>query len=136
MARSPDRVLNQAYDEAIASITPEMLSFYSMDLEAAVEQLSLNFATTAYIDSPLQNLALLRDALDGSSALADLGVSNDIGTLQAIFIGVASDKTLPISVDTVVALTTILGAPVTGDAALELATDAEAVRIAVLAGHG
>ena len=63
--------------------------------------------------------------LDGSSVLANYGVTNDIDTLMALFIGVASDKTITVSTDTVIALTTILGAPMT-----------EAVRVAVLAGHG
>jgi hypothetical protein len=89
------------------------------------------------IDSPLQNLALLKDALDGSSVLNTLPqVSNDTDTLMAMFLGTASDKNVQITADTVVAVTTILGTPVTGAAAVALATDAEKIRIAILAGHG
>jgi len=55
---------------------------------------------------------------------------------MAVFLGVASDKTVPITTETVIAVTTILGYPITGDDAEDLAKDAEAVRIAVLAGHG
>ena len=53
-----------------------------------------------------------------------------------MFLGTASDKTVPISSDTVVAVTTILGTPITGSEAEELAEDAEEIRIAILAGHG
>lgn len=136
VARSPDHVLQRAYDEALATVSPEMVSFYNLSLDAMVTQLSLSFDTTTYIDSPLQNLALLKDALDGSTALSSVGVTNNVGTLEAVFLGVASDKTVPISANTVIAVTTILGTPVTGTAADQLAAAAEAIRIAVLAGHG
>lgn len=136
VARSPDHVLQRAYDEAIASVSPEMISFYNLTLDQAVEQLSLNFDNIAYIDSPLQNLALLKDTLDGESKLSTMGVTSSPEQLEAIFLGVASDKTVPITPDSVIAVTTILGSPVTGADAEKLAADAEAIRIAVLAGHG
>lgn len=136
VARSPDHVLQRAYDEAIAAVSPGMVSFYSLPLDQVIEQLSLNFDNVSFIDSPLQNLALLKDALDGSSELSNLGVTNQTETLEAIFLGVASDKTVPITTETVIAVTTILGTPITGADAEKLAADAEAVRIAVLAGHG
>ncbi len=136
VARSPDKVLDRAYAEALATFdtSPTLATFYSQDLDAIISDFSLNWDALTIIDSPLQNLALLEDTLDGSIALP--GVTNDLETLQAVFLGVASDKTVPISTETVVAVTTILGAPIIGDAAAELAADAEAVRIAVLAGHG
>ncbi len=136
VARSPDHVLQRSYDEAIASVSPDMVSFYNLPLDQVIDQLSLNFDNLSFIDSPLQNLALLKDALDGTSGLSALGVTNNNETLEAIFLGVASDKTLPITAETVVAVTTILGTPITGADAEKLAADAEAVRIAVLAGHG
>ena len=70
VARSPDHVLQRAYDEAVASISPEMVSFYNLPLDQAIEQLSLNFDNVAYIDLPLQNLALLKDTLAGKTPLA------------------------------------------------------------------
>ncbi|MBI1170085.1 hypothetical protein GC209_01685 [bacterium] len=136
VSRSPDHVLQRAYDEALASVSPEMISFYNLPLDQKIDQLSLSFDTVAYIDSPLQNLALLKDALDGQTNLASLGVTTSAEQLEAVFLGVASDKTVPITTNTVIAVTTILGTPVTGDAAAKLAADAEAVRIAILAGHG
>ncbi len=136
VARSPDQVLQRAYDEALASISPEMVDFYSMDLDEMILELSTNFDNVSFIDSPLQNLSLFKDALDGTSELTSLGVTNSNDTLLATFLGVASDKNLAISSDTVVAVSTILGTPITGTAADDLAADAEAIRIAVLAGHG
>jgi hypothetical protein len=137
VARSPDQVLDRAYTEALASFTPEMASFYNLTIAQAVEQLSLNFDNLSYIDSPLQNLALLKDALDGASILNTLPtVSNSTSTLEAIFLGVASDKTVTISPESAYAVAKILGFELTEAQAASLASDAEAIRIAVLAGHG
>lgn len=136
VARSPDAVLDRALAEAVGGLTPEMIAYYNSSLDEAITQLSLNFDEVAFIDSPLQNLALLKDLLDGSSVLSAQGVANDTGTLAAMLLGAASDKTVPISVDTVIAVTTILGVPVTGSSAAQLAAAAEAIRIAILAGHG
>jgi hypothetical protein len=129
------RSLNQALAEAIASLTPEMIAYYNMSYDELIAELSLNFEEVTVIDSPLQNLALLEDLLkDGT--LSGAGVTSDDTLLAAMLLGAASDKTLPISVNTVVAVTTILGTPVTGTAAEELASLAEDIRIAILAGHG
>jgi hypothetical protein len=55
--------------------------------------------------------------------------------LQAIFIGSASDKTIPITTDTVKAVYMILGFPVPADAE-QIAIAAEEVRDAILDAHG
>jgi len=136
VARSPDQVLDRAYAEALATITPEIVSFYSLPFDQMIDELSLNWDSITVYDSPLQSLALMKDALDGTSGLIAEGVTNTNDTLLAAFLGIASDKTVPVTQDTVIAVTTILGTPVTGDAAAALAADAEAIRIAVLAGHG
>lgn len=136
VARSPDQVLDRALDEAVAGLTPEMIDYYNSSLSEAIEQLSLQFDDTAFIDSPLQNLALLKDLLSGNSALTAQGVSNDTLTLAAMLLGAASDKTIPITVETVIAVTTILEVPVSPEFAAQLAAAAEAIRIAILAGHG
>ncbi len=137
VARSPDQVLQRAFEEALASLSPEMAGFYSMNLNDMIVELSTNFDNLSFIGSPLQNLALFRDALDGTSVLTSTGeIVNSNDTLMAAFLGIASDKTVPITSDTVTAVSTILGTPVTGAAAAALAADAESVRIAVLAGHG
>jgi hypothetical protein len=136
VARSPDQVFERALDEAVASLTPEMIAFYNLSLDEAITELSLNFDEVSFIDSPLQNLALLEDVLGGGTALAEAGVTTEDSVLAAMLLGAASDKTVPISTATVIAVTTILGTPVTGEAAEELAERAESVRIAILAGHG
>jgi hypothetical protein len=135
VARSPDQVLDRALAEAVASLTPEMITYYEMSLEDAQAELSLNFDNVTFIDSPLQNLALLGDLLEGGTALTSV-VDNDSTLLAAMLLGAASDKTVPITTATVVAVTTILGTPIDGTAADTLADMAEKIRVAILAGHG
>jgi len=101
-----------------------------------IAELSLNWDDTVIIDSPLQSLALFQAYLEGDSPLASSGVTNNVDTILAALLGVASDKTVTISTDTVIAVTTILGVPMSAADAADLAANAEAIRIAVLAGHG
>ena len=136
VARSPDRVLDRAFDEAKSTFSAETARFYQMDLDTMIVELSLNWDNVDFIDSPLQNLALLRDALDGESVLRQVGITTDVADLQAVFLGTASDKEIPITAETALAISTILGLPLTQAEAEALARDAEAVRIAILAGHG
>lgn len=134
VARSPDQVLDRALAEALSNFTPAMAAFYELSLDEMIIELSLNWDTLTIIDSPLQNLALMKDLL--ADGVTQLPVSNSTDVLLAVFLGVASDKTLPISTNTVIALSTIMGYPITGAAAEALAADAEDIRTAVLAGHG
>ncbi len=135
VARSPSKVLDRSLAEALKNVTPEIVAFYNLSIPDAVAKLSLDWDNVTMYDSPLQSLALLRDVLaDGQTSLP--GVTNDNETLMALTLGIASDKTIPISVDTVLAVTAILGYPMSVAQATALAADAEAVRIAVLAGHG
>ncbi|MGJ8621475.1 MAG: hypothetical protein ACSHW1_01780 [Yoonia sp.] len=142
VARSPDQVLQRSLEEAISTWdAATMEAFYELPLDSSdpnvttiLTELSLNWDNLTIYDSPLQNLALMKDILEDGDLQLD--INNDSDVLLAVFLGVASDKTVPISTDTVIAVTTILGYPITGDAAADLAEDAEAVRIAVLAGHG
>lgn len=136
VVRSPDRVLDQAFTEALAGLTPEMISFYNLSLDEAIAALRADFGDLEIIDSPLQNLALLRDALDGNSALSSFGVTSSVNTLLPIFLGVASDKTLRVTPDVAWAVSYILGYELTAAQATVLAEQADAVRIAVLEGHG
>lgn len=137
VARSPDSVLERAYNEALSTLTPEMIAFYNLSTTDMIELLTFHFDDATYIDSPLQNLALLKDALDGTSALTAAGVKTDPDTLMAIFLAVASDKAGEGPNELVVeAVTTILGTPITGDAAEALAAEAYAIWVAVVAGHG
>ncbi|MBF9057948.1 hypothetical protein HKCCSP123_02015 [Rhodobacterales bacterium HKCCSP123] len=135
VARSPDHVLDRAYDEALLALA-SMSDFYNLSLDAMITELSLNWDNVVLIDSPLQNLALLRDALDGAIDLSAYGINNDVDTLMAVFLGVASDKAVSITWETAYAISVIFEMPLTQAEAEALAADAEAIRIAVLAGHG
>ena len=135
MARSPDHVIDRAYAEALLTIG-EMADFYNLSLDEMVVELSLNWDDITIIDSPLQNLAIFRDALDGSIDLSSYGITNDAFTLMAVSLGVASDKNVPISPETVYAVSVIFEMPLSEADATAIAAAAEAIRIAVLAGHG
>ncbi|MCL7466836.1 hypothetical protein [Phaeovulum sp. NW3] len=135
VARSPDQVLDRALNEALSTVNADIVAFYNLSLDDALTKLSTDWDNVTIYDSPLQSLALLKDVLaDGATSLP--GVTNDADTLAAMFLGIASDKNLPVSTETVIAITTILGYPVTGTDAEDLAADAEAIRSAVLEGHG
>lgn len=137
VARAPVRVLLQAYDEALSSLTDEMAVVYNMSVDELVELFTYHWDDVQIIDSPLQNLALLQDALDGTSVLNDSPlIDNDVETLMALFLGLASDKTVEISRETVIAVATILGYTLDPSMVTQLAQDAEAIREAVLIGHG
>lgn len=136
VARSPDKVLDQALAEAVKSLTPEMVAYYNLPFDQVIAGLSLNFENVTFIDSPLQNLALLGDLLNGGTALSAAGVTTSDMQLAAMLLGAASDKTIRITPETVIAVTTILGSPITGTDAARLADLAESVRIAIVAGHG
>ncbi|WP_411892562.1 hypothetical protein [Yoonia sp. SDW83-1] len=111
VARSPTHVLDRAFDEAIASFTPEMTAFYSQSLDEIISEISLNLNAMQMIDSPLQNLAMVRDAVDGTSALAGIGVRNDVATLLAVTFGTVADKNMPVTADAIMAVSVILGQP-------------------------
>ncbi len=137
VVRSPSHVLDRAYEEGLASFTASMAEFYNLPLDQAIAKLRTEFETAEFIDSPLQNLALLRDALDGSSVLNDLEeVENTNETLMAMFLGTASDKTIPITPEAAYSVALILGYELSQASSTALAADAEAVRQAVLEGHG
>jgi hypothetical protein len=113
-----------------------MADFYNLSIDEMIVELTFNWDNLTLLDSPLQNLALLRDALDGSIDLSTYGITNDRDTLMAVFLGIASDKTVEITADTAYAVSVIFGYPLTEAEAIALAAQAEAIRIAVLAGHG
>ena len=127
VARAPRHVLDRAYDEALASFTADMASYYNLPLAGAIDALSSDFKNQTFIDSPLQNLALLRDIMEnGTSVLNDLEeVENSDATLAAIFLGTASDKTIPVTPETAYAVGIILGFEMSADQAAALANDAD-----------
>ncbi len=136
VARSPGHVLDRALSEVLKNTTTGTLlidtNWYSMKAEDAVIYLQTH-PDLIRVDSPLENLALFRELLtEGQTRLP--GVSPASTTdLAAIFLGSASDKTIPISTDTVKAVDIILGITITNEDAL--AIKADAVRSAIQEVH-
>jgi len=60
VARSPSRVLDRAYLEALFGFTTDKVAFYDMSIDDAAASLRTDFQNTSKIDSPLQNLSLRR----------------------------------------------------------------------------
>jgi hypothetical protein len=137
--RSPDQVLDQALDEVIATFDPDLASLYEMSAEDYGDYVLAHWNDEGFaiIDSPLQNLALLEELwVEGDTGLPGVEPASNL-ELAAILIGTASDKTLPVSYDTVLALAVIVGADDLSQADIQyIATAAEAVRIDVAAAHG
>ena len=132
VARSPDRILEKAVEEEVSNLTDEKIAFYSLSLEDMITALSTDFDNVSMIDSPVANLGLLKDVMDGTSVLTAEGVVNDPEVLAAVFLGSASDKTVEITTDTADAVATILGYDLSDEQAAALAEDAEAIREAIL----
>ena len=135
VARRPDHGLDLAYAEAAAQLAA-MADFYILTIEEMMVQLSGHWDDITILGSPLQNLALLRDVLGGEIDLSTYSITNDIDTLMAVLLGVASDKVVPITVETAYAVSVIFDIPLTEVEATELAEAAELIRQAVVEGHG
>ena len=114
-----------------------MAALYNLPAEQAAALLQARFADVERFDSPLQNLALYKDVMTfGATQLPGVKPASQLD-LAAIFLGSASDKTVPISEDTVTAVNTILGLMEMEPAdRATLAEKAEIVREGILAGHG
>lgn len=75
VARSPDQVLDRAFNEALSTVNADLVAFYNLSLEDALTKLSTDWDNVTIYDSPLQSLALLKDVLaDGATSLP--GVTN------------------------------------------------------------
>jgi hypothetical protein len=136
VSRSPSRILEKAAAEEVSNLTPETVAFYSMPLDAMITALKTDFDNVSMIDSPVANLGLLKDVLDGQSVLSAKGVTSSPEVLAAVFLGTASDKTIEISPETAYAVSTILGYELSEAQSQALAKDAEDIRAAILEGHG
>lgn len=151
VARAPASVLKHAFDEIVANWTtmssaPITLSdgrvltveqLYSLPAAEFAQIVQTNYDAIVRIDSPLENLGLLKDlATNNKTVLTGVAPASNTD-LAAIFLGSASDKTIPVTPDTVTALYTILGLPaLTPEQTTTLATEADAVRSAINMGHG
>ena len=156
VVRAPAHVIDRSLAEALATLQP---AFYNqviaiadnpaltLDQKVAALQalvkLTFTDTTLVRIDSPLQNLALYKDLLlDGkivaTAATYDASSSATRALLlAALFVGTASDKTVPVSTATVDAINKImvLALPA-GVSATDVAAVAEAVRQAIAEAHG
>ncbi|MBW2241434.1 MAG: hypothetical protein JRH01_05555 [Deltaproteobacteria bacterium] len=134
VARAPSRVLDRALAEAVGEWSDDKTDWYGLSLEEALARLP-ELEKGIRVESPLGNLGMYRSLLSGQRPVP---ISGDALALAALFLGAASDKTIPIVPDTVVALNTILG--VGGDLSSTqvsgLAGDADRVRAAILEAHG
>ena len=137
VARAPGHVLLRAEQEALANHNEAMAMLYSLSAEQAASLLESRFSEIERYDSPLQNLALYKDVMTfGVTQLPNVKPASQLD-LAAIFLGSAADKTMPVSEKTVAAVNIILGLmEMDANDQATLAIKAEAVREAILAGHG
>jgi len=139
--RSPEQVLARALAEVVSNFDPATMAvYYKMTAAEFAATAATAWDTMTIIDSPLENLALLTELwTTGDVSLPEIDVPADTSMVElaAILIGVASDKNLAVSTDTVIALAVVIGATSLDDATIaEIAEKAEDVRAAVLLGHG
>lgn len=155
VARAPSHVLDRSLADALSSMQP---AFYNqvlaiadnatltMDQKIAALQtlVKSTFTDTSIVmvDSPLQNLALYKDMLTTGQIVSGTG-TYDANTatrallLAAVFVGTASDKTLPVSTATIDAINKIMSLTLpAGVSDVDLGTAAEAVRAAISEAHG
>lgn len=156
VVRAPAHVLDRSLAEALSTLQP---SFYNqviaiadnagltMDQKVAALQtlvkLSFTDTTVVRVDSPLQNLGLYKDLLIDGKIVAPAATYDATSSatrallLAAVFIGSASDKTVPVSTATVDALNKIMSLTLpVGVSATDLGAVAEAVRVAIAEAHG
>jgi hypothetical protein len=136
VVRAPAHVIARALEEAVLTWDDAMATLYELSAEDAAALLASDYENVVRFDSPLANLGLYQDLLTDGYISIPVAPASTLD-LAAILLGSASDKTLEITTDTVIAVNAILGLPELTDSAIEtLAEQAEAIRQAILAGHG
>jgi len=137
VGRAPSFVLARAEDKALEEFTDVMAGLYNLTAEQAASLIRDNYEGIVRIHSPVQNLAMYRDVMVfGQTQLPGVTPASTFD-LAAIFLGSASDKNIPVSEDTVIAINRILGLVEMSEQDIAtLAGKAESVRVAILAGHG
>lgn len=136
VARAPEHVLDRAVAEVLENTwTDAMATLYVLTAEAAAALISSDYDNVVRIDSPLENLGLYKDVLiDGVTQLPVTPASTI--DLAAILLGSASDKEVEVTETTVTSLSTIFGLTLSDADVTAIAEKADAVRTAILAGHG
>jgi hypothetical protein len=141
VARSPAKVIDKATVTALATLQASP-ALYTLSTLEEVKQAILNSGTTPIIriDSPLENLGLYKDLLKDGKIVLPNGTtfysSLSTAELAGIFLGGASDKTVPISNDTVIAVSKILGLTVGDSEVAAIQASAETIRDAINTAHG
>ena len=138
VARSPESVIQRAYDEVLENWNATLAAFYSQSAADAATSLSTNYTTVVRIDSPLGNLGIYKDLLSDGQTMLPGVTPYSREDMAAIALGSASDKNIPISVDTVKAMNIILGVgtDLTESQLADIAGKADSVRSAIQTGHG
>jgi hypothetical protein len=137
VGRAPPFVLARAQNKALEEFTETMAELYQLSAEDAATLLINNYDELARIHSPVQNLALYKDVMTFDQTLLPNVTPSSTYDLAAIFLGSASDKNIPVSRDSVIAINRILGlVELSPEDAAGLAAKAETVRSAILTGHG
>lgn len=155
VARAPAQVIDRSLEEALSTLSPafynaviaiaDNTAMSAADKLAALKSLvvlSFTDTTMVRVDSPLQNLGLYKDILADSKIVAPTATfdastsATRLLLLTAVFVGSASDKTVPVSTATVDALNKIMTLTLpAGVTSAEVAEWAEAVRQAIVIGH-
>ena len=137
VGRAPGFVLARADDKALEEFNQNMAALYNLTAGQAAELLQNNYDEIERIHSPVQNLALYKDVMIfGKTQLPGVTPASTYD-LAAIFLGSASDKNIPITNDTIIAINRILGLIEMNEGDITtLATKAEEIRDAILTGHG
>ncbi|MBB5689319.1 hypothetical protein FHS88_001444 [Roseomonas alkaliterrae] len=149
VARAPARVLEARYAELLANwatigvtsmtlggVTYTVAELYSLPAAQFAALLAAYYDQITRIDSPLENLGLLRTLYLNPSNMLPGVTPASTNDLAAIAIASASDKTIPVTNETVIALSTILGLNILASDVPTIAAAAELVRQAIVAGHG
>lgn len=146
VARAPGKLLDKQLVEALSGLAAIVASpgdsIYTVNtLDKAI---ALILTDSVRVDSPLENLALLKDfmtdgVIDGDYVTADgttymvLDPSMTDAEFVSLLLGSAADKTVTITAGTVGAMETLLGVEL-GDNA-SIAAMADSVRKAILTAH-
>lgn len=146
VARAPDQVFDRQLTEALKTLDLDATSLYKVsDLQTAIAKILAEDPSYVRVDSPLQNLALLKCLLEdnaiGPTSAPVLSVTDGQSflTVAALLLGSAADKTIAIEPATVYAITKIIEKQEPtlpfGVTIEQLAAAADDVREAVLYAH-
>ncbi|WP_170979213.1 hypothetical protein [Roseomonas sp. HF4] len=149
VSRAPVRVLESRYAELLTNwatigttsmtlggVTYTVAELYSLPAAQFAALLQSYYDQITRIDSPLENLGLLRTIYLNPTNMLPGVTPASTNDLAAIAIASASDKTVPVTNETVIALSTILGLNILASDVPTIAAAALLVQQAIIAGHG